>query len=200
MSLVHEALLKAEREKQRKTGSASVFAQWTQPVATRPTPKREERQVAPTKAAPIPQTPVSVVAAPAQKSHQTVLVLVGACVALVAIVAIVFMVNRTVPTMRKPESSVSSSSVPIVSPPAQEPAGGPPTETFTQPAATPSPADASRYKISGIMKDPQGNYCAVINGHVVYVEQYIDGAIVKKIERDRATLDENGREFVVRLF
>jgi hypothetical protein len=184
MSLVHEALLKAEREKQRKTGSASVFAQWTQPVATRPTPKREERQVAPTKAAPIPQTPVSVVAAPAQKSHQTVLVLVGACVALVAIVAIVFMVNRTVPTMRKPESSVSSSSVPIVSPP----------------AATPSPADASRYKISGIMKDPQGNYCAVINGHVVYVEQYIDGAIVKKIERDRATLDENGREFVVRLF
>ena len=50
------------------------------------------------------------------------------------------------------------------------------------------------------MKDPQGNYCAVINGRVVYVEQYIDGAVVKNIERDRVTLDENGREAVVRLF
>jgi type II secretory pathway component PulC len=136
-----------------------------------------------------------------------VLVLVGACVALVAIVGIVFMVSRTASTARKPEPSVSLDPAPTVSPPAtagqasvQPEAGNSGSPTETQPAATPSPADASRYKITGIMKDPQGNYCAVINGRVLYVEQYIDGAVVKKIERDRVTLDENGREAVVRLF
>ena len=222
MSLVHEALLKAEREKQRKTGGAPVFAQWAQPAAPRPTLPREERPVAPTKTSVSPPTPVSHapayepgyggsdaahLAVPVQKSHQTVLVLVGACVAVVAIVGIVFMVSRTASTARKSEPSLGSDPAPTVSPPAaagqasaQPDAGNSGSPIETQPAATPSPADASRYKITGIMKDPQGNYCAVINGRVLYVEQYIDGAVVKKIERDRVTLDENGREAVVRLF
>jgi hypothetical protein len=227
MSLVHEALLKAEREKQRKTGGLFVLAQRAQPVASRPTPTREERPVTLTRASTLPQTPVSPapacepsrslgtahvaaseprcggsdaahVAAPSQKSHQTVLVFVAVCVALVAIVAIVFMVNRSALTPRKSESSGGLGSVPTVSTPAR-PEPSTPTETLAQPAVTPSPIDVSRYKITGIMKDPQGNYCAVINGRVISVEQYIDGATVKKIERDRVTLDENGREFVVRL-
>ena len=198
MSLVHEALLKAEREKQRKTGGAPVFARWAQPVAPRPAPPREEKPVAPTKTPGFPQTPVSPAPASAQKSHQTVLVVVAACVALVAIVAIVFMVNRTTFTARKTASPEVSNPTPVASAPARSESSSP-IETPIQPAATSSPADASRYRITGIMKDPQGNYCAVINGRVVYVEHYIDGAIVKKIERDRVTLDENGREFVVRL-
>ena len=43
-------------------------------------------------------------------------------------------------------------------------------------------------------------YSAVINGHVVAREQYVDGAIVKSVERDRVTLNVDGREIVVRLF
>jgi archaellin len=148
------------------------------------------------------------VAAPAPKSHQTVLVVVAACVALVAIVAIVFIVNRTGSVAHKSEPSGGSSSITVASTPAPPEAGKPraQTEAFTQPATvTPPagsqpPADTSQYKITGIMKDPQGKYCAVINGRVVYVEHYIDGAVVKAIERDRVTLDIGGREAVIRLF
>jgi hypothetical protein len=217
MSLVHEALLKAEREKQRKTGSAPVLTRWTQPVAPRPAIPREEKPVAPTRMLGLQETPVSPaparepgrgnsdaahVAAPAQKSQQTLLVLV----ALVAIVAIAFMVNRTASSARNSGPTGTPGSVPAVSPPAtagqasmQQDAGNAGSPTETQPATAASPADASGYKITGIMKDPQGKYCAVINGRVAYVEQYVDGAIVKKIERDRVTLDENGHEFVLRL-
>jgi hypothetical protein len=206
MSLVHEALLKAEREKQRKTGAAPIFTQLAQPTP-RPTPTREEKPVAaeglPRFTGPMPQKPAPAAAAPAQKSHQTVLVVVSMCVALVAIVAIVFMVNRSAMTTQKSESSAGSGSIiPAASPSASTEAGKPrsPTRTLAQPAAPTSPADASQYKITGIMKDSQGNYCAVIDGRVVYVEQYINGAIVKAIERDRVTLDVGGREAVVRLY
>ena len=44
------------------------------------------------------------------------------------------------------------------------------------------------------------NYSAVINGHVVATAQYVDGAIVKSVERDRVTLNVDGRDVVVRLF
>jgi hypothetical protein len=63
-------------------------------------------------------------------------------------------------------------------------------------------ADDSKYKISGIMPDPavNGKYGAILNGRVVYEDHYIDGAIVKRIERDRVTLDVSGREVIVRLY
>jgi len=208
MSLVHEALLKAEREKQRKTGGASVTAQWAQPVTPRPAPLREEKPViTPTKTPWPAQTPVSHALAQepsrsrwtTEKSHQTMLALVAACVALVAIVGIVFIVSRSAQTAHKSELSAGSTPAPAVSPSAQAEPNSPPAETLTQSAVIPSPLDVSRYKITGIMKDPQGNYCAVINGRVAYAEQYIDGAVVKIIERDRVTLNESGREFVVRL-
>ena len=207
MSLVHEALQKAEREKQRKTGDSPVFAQRAQPVvAPRPALPREDKPVAPTRVSGFPQAPASPAPAPVARSHQAVLVVVAACVALVAIVAIVFIVNRTPPSVvRKSESSGGQGSVAVASAPAR-PEPRPTTETFTPPAAatppavTTPPADTSQYRVTGIMKDPQGKYCAVINGRVVYVEHYIDGAVVKAIERDRVTLDIGGREAVVRLF
>ena len=198
MSLVHEALQKAEREKQRKTGDPPIFVQRAQPVAPRPALPREDKPVAPTRVSGFPQAPASPAPAPVAKSHQTVLVVVAACVALVAIVAIVFIVNRTASVARKTESPGRSSAVPTASSSTwTEPR--PQTETLTQPAATAPPADTSQYKVTGIMKDPQGTYCAVINGRVVYVEHYIDGAVVKAIDRERVTLDENGRELVLRL-
>lgn len=50
------------------------------------------------------------------------------------------------------------------------------------------------------MKDPDGKYVAVLNGRVAYEGYYIDGATVKKIERDRVTVEVTGRETVLRLF
>jgi hypothetical protein len=66
--------------------------------------------------------------------------------------------------------------------------------------ATPAAADESKYKLSGIMKDPDGKFVAVLNGRVAYEGYFIDGATVKKIERDRITIDDHGREAVLRLF
>ena len=176
-----------------------------QPVELRPTPPRDEQPAAAEylsrPAEPLVQTAASPDAAPAQKSHQAVLVVVAASVALVAIVAIVFMVNRAAPTTRKTElQSVPSPSTAASAPTSPEAAKtDAPTEAPVQPATPPPPLDTSRYRITGIMKDPQGKYCAVINSRVVYAESYVDGATVKAIERDRVTLDESGREFVLRL-
>ena len=50
------------------------------------------------------------------------------------------------------------------------------------------------------MRDPDGKYVAVLNGRVAYEGYYIDGATLKKIEEDRATIEVNGREQVLRLF
>lgn len=49
------------------------------------------------------------------------------------------------------------------------------------------------------MKDPDGRLSAVVNGRIVYEDGYVDGATVKKVERDQVTLDVNGRESVLRL-
>ena len=50
------------------------------------------------------------------------------------------------------------------------------------------------------MTDPDGKYVAVVNGRVTYEGSYVDGATVKKIERDRVTIDDHGRDTVLRLF
>jgi len=81
-----------------------------------------------------------------------------------------------------------------------------PTPDSAAPASVPvssstAPAtDESKYKLSGIMKDPDGKPVAVLNGRVAYEGYFIDGATVKKIETDRAILDVKGQEVVLRLF
>ncbi len=59
--------------------------------------------------------------------------------------------------------------------------------------------NTDRFKLTGIMKMGE-EYSAIINGHVVAREQFVDGAIVKAVESDRVTLTVNGRDVVVRLF
>ena len=60
--------------------------------------------------------------------------------------------------------------------------------------------DESSFKLSGIMKDPDGKRVAVLDGRVAYEGYFIDGATVKKIETDRVTLDVKGHDVVLRLF
>jgi hypothetical protein len=95
---------------------------------------------------------------------------------------------------------VAKSIVPVAEP---QPTAQPPSDSAT-PANVPSPSppavDESKYKLSGIMKDPDGKYVAVLDARVVYEGYYINGATVEKIENDRVTLDVNGQKIVRRLF
>ena len=203
VSLVHEALEKAAREKQRKSALSGLAVPAKSPPAGKPmgeTPKPHT-----TASAPAPPQPT--------KLPQTLLTIVISCVGLVAIVAIVYLVMRataTTPPAPAPDGgSHSSATVSTPAPPpATAPSGlgvSPRSAPSDNPAGeTPAPptpaADTAPYKLSGIMKDPEGKYCAVLNGRVVYEDHYVDGATIKKIERDRVTLDVNGRETVLRLF
>ena len=195
MSLVHEALQKAEREKQRQTGVA--------PVATRPQPTPAPVAMAPISRASITPAPVkSVVVVPApQKSAPAFLSVMIACVAVVAMVAIVYLVSQAITANRRAPVVAGEGEAPAESKPnatgstAARPEPHPPAAT-----ETPVPADDTKFKVSGIMKDPEGKYCAVLNGRVVYETYFQDGATVKRIERDRVTLEVGGREVVARLF
>jgi type II secretory pathway component PulC len=223
MSLVHEALQKAEREKQRKTGVAPVATHNAPPtgtpkaappeplaaVAIRTTPTVKE--IAPAK--PVAAAP----AVPPQKSQYALLSVLIACVAAVAIVAIVYLVSHTAYTIRESREAVAATKT-TATPPAPKPAEAnklaptpaPPvnqTLATSQPDAQPPPSaevsapDTSRFKLTGIMKDPGGDkFIAVLNGHMVSEGYSVEGATVKQIERDRVTLDIAGRETVLRLF
>ena len=83
--------------------------------------------------------------------------------------------------------------------PAAQPRNDSATPPNVQPPATPA-IDESKYKLSGIMEDPDGKSVAVLNGRVVYEGYFIDGATVEKIGPDRVTLDVNGQKVVRRLF
>ncbi|MCG3146970.1 MAG: hypothetical protein PCFJNLEI_00406 [Verrucomicrobiae bacterium] len=169
MSLVYEALQKAEREKNRKS----------------PPP--------PAPVVPAKEPPRPVAAPPAQRSY---LPLVIVCVSLVAIVSIVliaawhFSEKRTEPAVvaGEPRSAASESK------PADIPAQLPP------PAPATSTANDPRFKLTGITGNQDIGYGAIINGRLLRDGQYVDGAIVQKIERDRVLLNLDGREIVVRLF
>lgn len=157
MSLVHEALQKAEREKQRKAGEHPA------PAAT------------PAAAPP-----------PAPRAMPVILPIALACMALLAVLATIWILTRHTPA-------------PTPAPPPVTVIHPPPPEPTPLPAPVAS-ADDPGFKLTGIMKDPDGKDCAVVNGRVVYEGQYVDGATVKKIERDRVTLDANGRTVVKRLY
>ena len=93
---------------------------------------------------------------------------------------------------------VAQSTVPVTPPAAPLKVDG-----TSAPGAPPTAAptiDDSKYKISGIMKDPDGKPVAVINGRVAYEGYYIDGATVEKIDTDRVTIDVKGQKLVLRLF
>lgn len=176
MSLVYEALQKAEREKQRKTSIPSA-----------PTP-----QVAPAPKSVAVEKPVAAAPVPA-KSHQAALIVVAASVALVAIVAIVLMVFRQSPNKTDEPTR-------LVTPEVVKPATV--ARVHATPATPVDPVSKPSLKLTGIAPLPEGGFCAFFAGQPlpVYEEQHIEGAIVKKIEKDRVTLDINGREVVLRLF
>ena len=176
MSLVHEALEKAAREKARKSG----------PLAPSPSSGSGLPQQVNLPAA-IPPSP-SGVGLPTATSRRSRLPWLLAVVALLAIgVALWFAVKayRQVEQALQPPSPTPAP-VNVVAP---VPEG-----------VAPAPVLESRYKVSGIMRDPDGTFVAVINGKVVSETQFVEGAIVKKIERDRVTLDVDGKETVLRLF
>jgi hypothetical protein len=209
MSLVHEALRKAEREKQRKLGATPSAP----PAPHLATPHQIHAPVA---HPPVASAPAALVtheavprrAAPAvdesrETNHFLLPALIG-CVAIVAIIAIVFLASNASSVWRQFRESppitttapapVAKSTAPVEP---QSPAPRP-TDAATPPAAL--AADDSKYSLSGIMKDPDGKYVAVLNGRVAYEGYYIDGATVKKIDARTVALDINGREMLLRLF
>jgi hypothetical protein len=124
--------------------------------------------------------------------HPTLLMTLIVSVAVTALVAIVYLVvSATRPVAGTFATPAPAPTVAVTTPPA----------AVEPPPATPPVSEAdSRYRITGIMKNPEGKFGAVINGKVVYEEYYVDGATVKHITQDRVTLDINGREAVVRLY
>jgi hypothetical protein len=215
MSLVHEALQKAEREKQRKLGttpSAPVSHAAPQTIAPAvvhtPVGPASVAHVAP---ATVPHKPAAIVEEPTETNDFLLPGLIG-CVAIVAIIAIVFIVSNATSVLRQPkESSPVAVTAAIPTATAQTaPAAAPQPTAAQTPAESAAPVnvpppvapvtDESKYKISGIMKDPDGKPVAVLNGRVAYEGYFIDGATVKKIETDRVTLDIKGRELVLRLY
>ena len=63
-----------------------------------------------------------------------------------------------------------------------------------------STANDLRFKLTGIMSVPGGGFGAVINGKAVVEKNYVDGATVRRIDRDQVALDLNGRELMIRLY
>ena len=215
MSLVHEALRKAEREKQRKAGVAPAAP--VQPLPSTPAPSAPTHQpvphapitptaVASTIRAPAPHPTPGPTEQPRETNHLLLSALIG-CVAIVAIIAIVFLVSNASSVLHQAKSTTPASAPTASTPVAASPAPSSPT-VATPPSAdvTPAPsapapvmADESLYKISGIMNDPDGKPVAVINGRVAYEGYYIDGATIDKIEPDRVTLDIKGQKELLRL-
>lgn len=215
MSLVHQALRKAQQEKIRKTGltvPGETFA-----IAPPAPGALTGHLAAGSRAVPV-KAPVVVDTGDAKPSATLtgLLPVLLSSVAFVAMVAIVFMVLRTTTAPRDATTATASPSANhsrdpdfaarnTISPttPAAEsiaataPSVAQPARLPTQPAP---PSDDSQFKLTGITPLPGGGAAAIINGRVVQLDQYVDGAIVKKIERDRVTLDVNGRTVVKRLF
>jgi hypothetical protein len=185
MSLVYEALQKAEREKERKTGAAAAEPRLTQSPAVNV-------------AVQVATTPVHSGGAPivADVATKTLVGLIAA-IALLVLMAMAWWIRDAI--KRDAGHAKLPEPVPAATPAAVQTE---PRAPETVVPALPPPGSTEndpRFKLTGIMK-MGNNYGAVINGHVVYEGNYVDGAIVKKVERDRVTLQFNGREIVVRLF
>jgi hypothetical protein len=214
MSLVHEALRKAEREKQRKLGATPAELIPARPAT--PQPIHSPVPHAPVAVAPvipvvheaIPQRTTPSVDESTETNHFLLPALIG-CVAIVAIIAIVFLASNASSVWRQlrespPITTAAPAPVAKSTAPVEAQLAAPrPTDAATAPS-TPPPAplvaDTSKYNLSGIMKDPDGKYVAVLNGRVAYEGYYVDGATVKSIDARTVALDINGHEMLLRLF
>jgi len=186
MSLVYDALQKAAREKNRFAGKPMMPT----PI---PTPS------------PAP-APVALPVAP-RRSPVIWIAVISLVVFAVAIAGVVFFMWKPTELPSQPTTPVSVVSSEPVTPAQVTPATAQVTPAVA-PAPTPVPptplpanstANDARFKLTGIMKLGE-EYSAVVNGHVVTREQYVDGAIVKSVAQDRVTLNVDGREVVVRLY
>jgi len=216
MSLVHEALQKAELEKQRKAGIA--------PAPHRPLPQPTQHFGSPGSqsidapamisaggAIAVGEFAGNASAIGSQKSSPLLTALIGTVTA-VAMVAIVFLVALASSTLQDSKRAVTASPVAAPSPaPAAETVAAPKAQAVEasaainkeEPAASAvqQPPAEPRFKLSGITRDPDGKYWAIINGKLRDQGQYVDGATVKSVERDRVTLDlGDGQTTVLRLF
>ncbi len=181
MSLVYEALQKAEREKERRTGVSPV-----PPTAATPGPLAQGA---------VATAPTPLETKPAARNYISTLVLGVSLAALAALAYIIVVVTKSIPTPRAEDGATRSVAS---APPAVAPA---PSAPHTSAAPAPAPtANDPRFHLTGIMGWPDGGFGAVINGKNVREGYYIDGAIVKKIERDRVTLQVDGNEVVLRLY
>jgi len=213
MSLVHEALQKTEREKQRKLDTAPGAPVSPSAPPAIPTPIIHTPVVPATEAyAPrtaAPRRPTAPTEVPPKTNNVLLPALIG-CVAIVAMIAIVFLVSNATSVMRQsretPPVAAAPAPAPVAQPtsPAARQLTAPPSADSPAPANAAPPAtpviDESKYKLSGIMKDPDGKPVAVLDGRVAYEGYFIDGATVKRIETDRVTLDVKGHEIVLRLY
>ncbi len=221
MSLVHQALRKAEQEKQRhaaptpaphavnETRRASVAVD--QPITA---PDRPAPSTAPATAA--ISNPASAVA-PAATANPSLSIfpVLLSIVTFVAIVAMVFIVIRAttigpatqdtstrdnVKTQNDPDPGLPATTTAEPPLPAAAATTAPTPAAVTATSTTTTRAIESQYDLTGITQFPDGRQAAVINGQLRSEDQYVDGAIIKKIERDRVTLDVDGQVLVKRLF
>src|SRR5437867_5244960 len=139
MSLVYEALRKAEREKERRSGVAPVRAA----------------------VVPSPEPPRTAVTTPTATPRETrwplmTITLIAGCT-LIAVGAVVWMTRTTVPVATI-GGSRSGATVPQDS---ARPEPRPP-EKPAPPPATPT-ANDPRFKLTGITGNPQDGFQAIIN-------------------------------------
>ncbi len=188
MSLVHDALQKAEREKLRKTGLVG-------PVVTQsgrsgvPAAKSAVGPVA--AGTPLLPPEDKVTPTPRRLSFLPLFIAVLIVVA-VGVLAWVVLHRQPGGGPSRAGGIAASDDTPTTTALTEQ---RPPAEPATPPAT-----DDAAYKLTGIMKDPDGKPCAIVNGRVVYEGHFVDGATVKRIERDRVALEVNGREVVKRLY
>lgn len=190
MSLVHEALRKAEREKQRKTG-----------VPPPPAPASPQIAVSHKPGAAIPLSPArqhEPARTEPQRSYYGLFLALTSCVALVAIVAVVFLVSRALVPPQGPGQPAGVAALPGGNPVTPVASGTDAAAPTRPPSAAP---DASAFAFTGTVTNPDATMSAIINGNLYSVGDHVNGATVKSIERDRVTLEIPGQpETVLRLF
>ncbi len=203
MSLVHQALRKAAQEKLRRTGELPAVTDPLsvhQPLASSTAPAAGASTTAPA-ATPAPAAANPPAPASAPPHSLGFLPVLLSIVAFVAIVAMVFLVIRV--TMTPPQSVRTTTPTPTSVETGPTPMPVTPTDggnPQVAPATAASHALAAKYELTGITQFPDGRQAAVINGQLRSEDQYVDGAIVKKIEQDRVTLEADGETIVKRLF
>jgi hypothetical protein len=209
MSVVHDALRKAERERQRRAGiselDAAAPAAPARPTQTEPPSQAADQSVPPAAAVLAPVVPAT------GRSRRVFLAMLLGCVAMVAAIASAYLVIRGPALLRelRPDGetpavnaapAAAGLTVATEPPPAIEAAEiASPSSPAPEPVAAPAPQPVS-YQLTGIMRDADGNFCAIVNGRVVYAGGSVEGATVKSIETDRVNLDVDGRETVLRLY